>query len=516
MDYSNVSAALSQLKGQAAYTDKSVVTVSGKQQGVEMLLRNLEPGQIFSGEISDIRGAYITITLQNMQTVSARLAENFEFLIGQKALFQVKDNQDNQLLIRPLATTAAQNGELMVAERALQAAGIQITEKTLELVKNLMSANQPIDKQSILSYVRQFARFPQAEITDLISLHKHQIPVTEENLNQLSNYRQFEHSLLKDVDTMQQKLPQVIEQLAAESPDKAAAFVKSLTDILAGTTIPEIVTEPEGNSVGAEAQLQNAVSDKAVSEAAQEANVETVSGQKDNAAAVQNNSGLADMLKELSSLNGKEWTEKAGTIIKKALEDNLLLKPEDVADKEKVKEYYKEAAKKTESLKELFTAYGKETAALEKPVQNMSQNLKFMQSLNEMYTYIQLPLKMHNEQAHGDLYVYTRRKAKGNAEEGVSAMLHLDMEHLGAVDVLVRLQGQRVATNFTLETEELLDFIEQHMELLTERLQKKGYDCSTQVVMRNPEEQKQSFEQLLTGEAESYSDIKRFSFDVRA
>ena len=229
MEYSNVGNMLSQLKGQSAYAEQNTQNVLGKPmtgQAAEMLLKNLEPGQIFSGQITDIRGNYIMITLGNQQSVQAKLAENFEFLIGQKAMFQVKDNQDNQLYIRPLAMDAAQSGELMVAGRALEAAKLQMTEKTLDLVKNLLSANQPIDKQSILSYVRQLAKFPQADIQDLITLNKYHIPVNEENLNQLTNYKQFEHSLLKDIDTMEQKLPQLVEQLSMESPEKAETFLK--------------------------------------------------------------------------------------------------------------------------------------------------------------------------------------------------------------------------------------------------------------------------------------------------
>ena len=97
----------------------------------------------------------------------------------------------------------------------------------------------------------------------------------------------------------------------------------------------------------------------------------------------------------------------------------------------------------------------------------------------------------------------------------MSAFLHLDMENLGSVDVLVRMKGQRVTTNFTLETVELLDFIEEHMDILEERLKNKGYSCSVQTILKNNEEQK-SFEQCLTGEAGMASDIRRFSFDVRA
>lgn len=536
MDYSNINTMLSQLTGQSAYAGKNISSVMEKQ-AAEILLKNMEPGQIFSGEITDIRGSYITITLQNMQSVQARLAENFEFLIGQKALFQVKDNQDSQLLIRPLDLNMTQSGELMVAERALSAAGLQMTEKTLELVKNLMVANQPIDKQSIQSYVRQLARYPQAEIADLITLNKNQLPVNGETVSQMANYREFEHSLLKDIGKIWQKLPDIVGELSKESPERAQALLKGIVTALLpkedgmaqdgqGVTANSVQTAESGpqaataNGVlqgdGLAEAVQNGKTGNAQSGVPAEgalAGAEQTQAQNSEQSALMK---LADRLKDLAVFTKPEGRKALGETLKNTLEEAFLLKPEEVADKEKVKEHYKAMQEKGEALKELFQNFGKETAVLEKPVQNMTQNLQFMQTLNEAFNYIQLPLKMTNQEAHGDLYVYTRRKAKGNAEEGLSAFLHLDMEYLGSVDVMVKLAGQRVGTDFTLETEELLDFIGQHMELLTARLEKKGYQCSTQVTLKNPEEPEPSFEQRLTGEAAVTGDIRRFSFDVRA
>lgn len=516
LEYSNISSMLSQLKGQSAYTADSTGSASGRQlQAAEIILKNMEPGQIFSGEITDIRGNYITITLQNMQSVQARLAESFEFLIGQKVAFQVKENQDGQLFIKPVLMDATQNGELMVAERALEAAGIRMTEKTLELVKNLLSAGQPIDRQNIQSYIRQMARFPQAEIQDLVSLHKYQIPVNEENLNQLSNYRQFEHSMLTDLEELGQRLPEAVGQMNSRSPEQAQAFLRELTAILC----PEEAVAEEGKSPAEAAPHQaGAMQETAEGQAGRPA-AETVEAASQNE---QTKTALPvkqqELFHALSGLLGAEGEEKerAGRLLRSLLDEQLLLKPEEVADKEQVKEYYQELAQKGERLKNLFSSYGRETEQLMKPAQNLNQNLKFMQSLNEMFTYIQLPLKLSQQQAHGDLYVYARRKAGGNAEEGFSALLRLDMENLGAVEVLVRLKGQRVVTNFTLETVELLDFIEEHMELLTRRLEQKGYSCSVQTSLKEKQEQERSFEQYLTGEAGVCSDRKRFSFDVRA
>lgn len=531
MDYSNISSMLSQLTGQSVYTGKNVSAATEKQ-AAEILLRNLEPGQIFSGEITDIRGSYVTIVLENMQSVQARLAENFEFVIGQKALFQVKDNQNSQLFIRPLAQEAAQSGELMVAECALTAAGLKMTEKTLELVKNLMNAGQPIDKQNILSYMRQLAKYPQAELGDLITLNKYKLPVNGENVSQMANYRQFENSLLKDMSELKEKLPDIVAELAEKSPERAGELIKDMSRAL----MPEeAVSENGQRDMEAGMQKADSVQQRSADAAAveketltekqnlgqmslEEQDVKAEAQQIKNAGQTKEYNTLlklSELAKEMPHLS-KEGEKTIRELLNKAFDEAFLLKPEEVADKEKVKEYYKGIKEKAESLKDFVQNFGKETTVLQKPVQNMTQNLQFMQNLNEAFTYLQLPLKLSNQEAHGELYVYTKKKAKGNTKEELSAFLHLDMEHLGSVDVLVKLNGQRVGTNFTLETEELLDFIEGHLELLTARLQKKGYDCSTEVMLKNPEEPEQSFEQRLTGETAVSGDIRRFSFDVRA
>ena len=58
------------------------------------------------------------------------------------------------------------------------------------------------------------------------------------------------------------------------------------------------------------------------------------------------------------------------------------------------------------------------------------------------------------------------------------------MEHLGPVDVHVSLKGSRVNTRFYLRDDEMIDFMSQHMDVLTGRLQKRGYDCSFSMTLR--------------------------------
>ena len=60
----------------------------------------------------------------------------------------------------------------------------------------------------------------------------------------------------------------------------------------------------------------------------------------------------------------------------------------------------------------------------------------FLQQINQTYVYIQLPLHLRQgEHKTGELFVYTNKKNLARKDGQVSALLHLDMEHLGPLDV---------------------------------------------------------------------------------
>ena len=53
---------------------------------------------------------------------------------------------------------------------------------------------------------------------------------------------------------------------------------------------------------------------------------------------------------------------------------------------------------------------GMDKSPAAKVVQNTASNLDFMNQLNQLHAYIQLPLKMANQNAHGELYVFTNKR----------------------------------------------------------------------------------------------------------
>lgn len=211
-------------------------------------------------------------------------------------------------------------------------------------------------------------------------------------------------------------------------------------------------------------------------------------------------------------LGGKEFQE----LLKSEVGRQWLIEPKDVADPRKVEQLYERVREQSMRLNEAMQAVGKADVPVAKSVQNLQSNVDFMNQLNHMFTYIQLPLKLAGNNAHGDLYVYTNKKNLAAKDGNVSALLHLDMEHLGALDVYVAMQQNRVNTNFTLQDESSLDLIEQHIHLLDERLARRGYDLKAQFSVKEEDEQEAGIMQTILSQQKNISVLSKTSFDMRA
>ena len=145
---------------------------------------------------------------------------------------------------------------------------------------------------------------------------------------------------------------------------------------------------------------------------------------------------------------------------------------------------------------------------------SLRQNVDFMNQLNNVMTYMQLPLKMNENKAHGDLYVYTNKKNLSKKDGNVSALLHLDMQHLGTMDIHVQMtNGENVKTHFILQKEEMLDFIEPHLPELDEALLKRGYKMHSDVSLNK---EARDVPDIMFNRGTNEKLIQTTSFDIRA
>ncbi len=89
------------------------------------------------------------------------------------------------------------------------------------------------------------------------------------------------------------------------------------------------------------------------------------------------------------------------------------------------------------------------------------------------------------------------------------------MEHLGPIDIYVRLQNKNVSTNFCLESEELLDFVYAHIDKLDARLQALGYSTSFEMKLNEPEDKFNFVEDFVEKDI-SKNSTSQFILDIRA
>lgn len=152
---------------------------------------------------------------------------------------------------------------------------------------------------------------------------------------------------------------------------------------------------------------------------------------------------------------------------------------------------------------------------------DMKNNILFMNELNQIASYVQLPFKINSRHEHGDLYVYGRKRGKTDQTEKITAFLHLDMDSLGATDISVELVNQAISTKFTLDNRVSQKIVEEHLHELQERLEKKGYsvNLSAEMIVANQTSQANPSNNVLQNifeHDEKATGIKRYSFDIRA
>lgn len=513
---------------------------------VNRQIRALVPGQTLRGEVVSREGNNAQIRLLQDVLVDAKVDADIRLELGQNITFQVKNNGQT-LNLSPLFTNMATEGTVL---KALDMASLPVNENTVAMTKQLMDAGLPIDKNTLQQIWHESNAFPDAEILDLVNLHKVELPVTEENITQMASYRNLTHQLTAGIAETGESLTNMLQGLV-ESGDieQAATIYSEVLELLA-------FEDADGETVTGQQQTEGPLPEPGVDvtvtpEEAEQMPVqssatapEAVPGQKtiieeptetapDNGQTIKENPGAektqeAPQLQNLQKLlkQGLETKDipllrsilhnsKVAELPEKLLADRWSIKPEDVESPERVEELYQKLGKQLKGLSNLLEENGQRGSSAYQNVTNLSQNVDFLQQINQTYAYIQLPLHLRQgEHKTGELFVYTNKKNLAKKDGQVSALLHLDMEHLGPLDVYVALKDTKVSTKFYVQNDAILDYLEANMDVLTERLQKRGYDCKCETTLRTELQQTaQAMAPLL--KTEGSVPVAQYAFDVR-
>jgi hypothetical protein len=516
-------------------------------RGQEVSSQNLElkTGSTIQGTVVSIsdttEGKIATINVGDAE-IQAKLQDGMGLREGQTLNFSVRSGSSGTVSITPLYENTSIDQSTL---KALTAAGIEINNDSIQMVKDMMSASLPINKDALLEMNKSLNSFPNTSVTTLVEMKSLGIPIDENNIQQFESYKNYEHQVTSTMESIIEDMPNAFSELMAAGKDtqaldlygsvlklfgqeinlseeadskEAGPISNSLVDADEEALESTEITKDNSQTVAKEAELQDAlkasgdsvkqpamalsdrfmdnlrnlgISDKTIntySEALKEAANLDLSENPQQAAKLEN--AQKALLKELAEsfekadmsdpaesaawknvFSGKEYTK----LLKDNMQSQWHLKPLEVGNKENIENLYQRLSNQAKGLTNAITQNLGAESRLAQSANNLQNNLDFMNQLNQMFQYVQLPLQMAGQNVHGDLYVYRNKHKKMSEDGSVSAALHLDMENLGPVDVYVKLLNSKVTTNFYVADNSVIDLINDNIHILNERLEKRGY-----------------------------------------
>lgn len=202
------------------------------------------------------------------------------------------------------------------------------------------------------------------------------------------------------------------------------------------------------------------------------------------------------------------------SLIKEELAAKWTFKPDSLTKENIVERHFENLSHELKDfMSYMERASGSTSETVSQQANHLQENINFMKTLNDLFTYVQLPLKLHNQSAHGELYVYTKKREGRSAKDGISVLLHLNMDHLGPIDIHIDLHHNNVVSKFYLSKEDTIELISSNLPVLEQALQKKGYSLNAEILERKKEVD--IVEDFINPDSTSQS-VTRYNFDIRA
>lgn len=529
---------------------KNVVNSNNSENAITVL-KNMLAGDTFSGLVTNVSEGSVEILLNQNVKINASLSKGVNISKGENLTFMVEDNQNGKVHIRPLDSNGQAN---TVINRALEAANLPVNEKNINIVKELLSLNMPINKETITNLARQMAKFPEANLNSLANLTRLNIPINKENIGQFEAYKQFDAKIEQSLNTLESDFFKDLEGLINNKDQAGNLATKGDAQ---GNNPSNLVGNPnEANASALGENVQNLQKDNLAN--ARDILKSTINNlyngvadSKDNTldtflskeslnnlASLVSDKELASQIKDGSittrdlvtklfnsenALSNENLAKLIGdkdfkSLFHELINETMKLSPKEVGESEDaINEFYNKLKKNVDELSKDLKNLNI-SPQTEKNVDNLKNNINFMNELNRNLMFMQMPIKFSDSEGNGELYVFSNKKNLKYDPDNISAMLHLDMENLGPLDIYVKLTNKtNLSTNFVLESDEMLDFIYEHIDKLEKRLSELGYD--THFEMKTNDEAAKSFDfvrDFIERDLKKSSPIETYIFDTKA
>ena len=425
------------------------------------------------------------------------------------AMIILRDSAINGTLLLPEGV----NKETFAQELALLA-------QTLEPAADLSTADMSNSFQNILTLqeealLQNAAENPDAEVVEENAAQT----VPEENAAQTNESRGLSRFLQTLQDTVNQSLDTISKLRGGQDitggtgQENTANVLRSLSDMfqteMTNRDLTASILSPEARQELADLLSKLPVSSSLTRQVLSgEATTQEVLQIIKNVIPISDSEALKELFR----------SESFEQLFARGLQSGWSISPDKLMQEGEPDRFLGQLARQMNSLEQLIgsSLSGSDSEQFKQGAHDIQSNIQFMKELSETFTYLQLPLKLPNQTTNSELYVYTQKEKRRMNPEKMSVLLHLDLEHLGQLEIKLDKNHQEILANFKLEDDPSVDLLRANATLLQNNLAELGYQTNIQVTKQ--EGAPVSMDDFLNTRIKTHAteEMKRFSFDIRA
>ena len=493
--------------------------------GLADILTRLNVGDVLRAQIIEIASNELLLKLLDGSTLTAASTVDIDANKGDFVDFVVKSKSESQLFLETIRKPSAKPQIEPEAELKKQLVSLDIKPdaRNLEIAGEMKTNRLPLTKEKIEQVLDLLLKFKDLTPSKAVFLSASELVPHENNIRLLNTLTEGKLKITSDLQDLLKILSEVdpadfsLNKTEKQNPisnkpnskslpisfqlnpqdlkelDLKQPFLplKSLDIRLEAESLPKTTNDMK-NIFEADDKLIQWVAanknrivqqpEKLEQMIASEFKQLTETQQKSVTNLIKNQFVL-DFTKEIKALDGNSDQETKSRFnvkdkLQEEIKDVFVKLGSDTLEKDiDVAKLYKGLVHKLENLREV-TAQANISAKTEifNKIDSLSDNLRFLNEINNQNTYAQIPIQMGSHKTTGELYILKRdSKRKKINPEDATLFLSLSTQNIGQVESLISIRKKNVSIQMRVEDKQIIDFIKENYKELYLLLGEKGF-----------------------------------------
>lgn len=502
---------------------------------IKEAIKTLPDGQV-KGKVLEVKNGIAQILTEQGQHINGKLQYANQLNIGDVRQFLVSTDEKGitYFSIVPEDMEMLAEGNI---KSALLELGIDNSEKNIEIAKELIKNNLPINKEQFQQVNKgTLLMGDKSEVSHTIFLVKNNIPITQSNVNILSDFTTNNFKISTELNNIQQQInnlpdgplkDSLLNILNNEGKSNITMENSNVNQSVENNPINNNITSQTNNptpnanisintNINANTDASSNINGNTILNENKESinlnqSSNNIGNNQENSEKVQNTNN--DFLKELMENLGNQKEKNIISDSKKTenqSQSKWSLKLDISNSKlEDLDKHIKDTNGKIEEMiKETLKYDSPESKAILENLTNTKDRLLFANNLKENF-YVQIPINIDKNQTV-ELLVYKDKKKSKNKNGSSSAIIGLDTENLGRFETFIEKEQNNINLQFKLENKDIIKLVKENIHQLDSLLKEKGLSINS----LQYSEIKENFN--ITTEDESSSDtLNNFKLNIK-